>query len=106
MAAAQDTDKTTGVVLEPHQVLLRPLVTEKTTHAAERYNVYCFEVAPSATKTQIRAAVEEMFEVRVLGVRTQTRLGKSRRYKMRFGRTKDWKKAIVELHEEDRINLY
>ena len=99
-------EKSTGVALESHQVLLRPLVTEKSTHAAERHNVYCFEVVPSATKTQIKAAVEEMFNVRVLKVRTQTRLGKSRRYRLRIGRTKGWKKAIVELHEEDRVNLY
>lgn len=98
--------KPEGVALESHQVLLRPLVTEKTTHAAERHNVYCFEVVPSASKPEIKQAVEEMFNVRVTGVRTQARQGKSRRYKMRYGRTKDWKKAIVELHEEDRINLY
>lgn len=95
-----------GVVLESHQVLLRPLVTEKTTHAAERFNVYCFEVVPTATKSQIKTAVEEMFNVRVTGVRTQTRQGKSRRYRMQVGRTKDWKKAVVQLHDEDRINLY
>lgn len=100
------TDDSAGVTLESHQVLLRPLVTEKTTHAAERYNVYCFEVVPTATKTEIKAAVEEMFEVRVEKVRTQTRLGKTRRHKMRMGRTKGWKKAIVELNDEDRINLY
>lgn len=99
-------EKSTGVALESHQVLLRPLVTEKTTHIAERYNVYCFEVAPTATKTEIKSAVEEMFDVRVLKVRTQNRSGKSRRHKMRMGRTKSWKKAIVELHDEDRVNLY
>lgn len=100
------TESTKGVTLESHQVLLRPLVTEKTTHSAERYNVYSFEVAPTATKPEIKSAVETMFGVRVASVRTQNRQGKTRRHKMRLGRTKSWKKAIVELHEDDRINLY
>ena len=92
--------------LESHQVILRPLVTEKTAFAVERSNVYAFEIVPSATKTDVKAAVEELFEVRVAKVRTQNRQGKTRRHKARLGRTKQWKKAIVELHEDDRISLY
>ena len=92
--------------LEPQHILLRPLVTEKSVHQAERHNVYSFKVNKAATKTDVKKAVEQMFEVRVLSVRTQNRGGKRRRSKMKFGMTSDWKKAIVELHEDDRINLY
>ena len=92
--------------LEPQHILLRPLVTEKSVHQSEARNVYSFRVNPDATKTDIKRAVEQMFEVKVLKVRTQNRGGKRRRTKMRYGTTQDWKKAIVELHEDDRINLY
>ncbi|NJN14750.1 MAG: 50S ribosomal protein L23, partial [Planctomycetes bacterium] len=61
--------------LRPYQVLLRPLVTEKGTHQSTRYNAYTFQVNPIANKTQIRAAVEELFNVRVIDVRTQNRMG-------------------------------
>ena len=95
-----------GRQLEAHQVILRPLVTEKSTFTAERSNVYLFEIVPSATKTDVKNAVETLFDVRVSKVRTQNRQGKTRRHKARLGRTKQWKKAIVQLHEDDRINLY
>jgi large subunit ribosomal protein L23 len=92
-----------GLNLDPHQIIVRPLVTEKGTHQSERFNAYPFEVHPQATKTEIKEAVQTLWNVRVLGVRTQTRKGKPRRHKMRIGHTSDWKKAIVELHDEDRI---
>ena len=92
--------------LEPQHILLRPLVTEKSVHQAERRNVYAFQVATDATKQDVRDAVEKMFEVKVVGVRTQNRGGKRRRTKAKYGMTSDWKKAIVEVHEDDRINLY
>ena len=92
--------------LEPQHILLRPLVTEKSVHQAERHNVYSFKVNTAATKTDVKNAVEQMFEVKVLSVRTQNRGGKKRRTKARYGMTSDWKKAIVEVHDDDRINLY
>jgi len=96
----------TKIVLEPHQIVLRPLVTEKGMHRSNRNNQYAFEVNPIATKLDVRNAVEELFNVRVLRVNTQTRKGKPRRYRFRVGYTKDWKKAIVTLHEEDRIDFF
>lgn len=105
MSTEQSTEND-GNQLGAHQILIRPVVSEKSVHASNRYNVYAFEVVSSATKTDVKAAVEEMFDVRVLKVRTQTRLGKTRRMRARLGRTKDWKKAIVQLHEDDRINLF
>ena len=95
-----------GVKLEPYQVILRPLVTEKGTHLSEKYNSYTFRVHSLASKTDIRAAVEELWDVRVVKVRTQMRQGKPRRHKMAFGYTKDWKKAIVTLHDDDRISFF
>ena len=95
-----------GLALEPYQIILRPLVTEKGTHQSTRHNAYCFEVHPAATKTQIRHAVETLFPVRVEAVRTQHRLGKSRRYRARVGKLSDWKKAIVKLHEDDKIEFF
>ncbi len=96
----------TGVTLEPHQVILRPLVTEKGTHQSEQFNAYAFAVNTLATKDDIRRAVEELWHVKVIGVRTQNRAGKPRRHKASQGYTKRWKKAIVELHSDDRIAFF
>ena len=97
---------TGGIQLEPHQVLLRPLVTEKGVHRASRNNQYAFEIHRDATKLDVKKAIEELFEVKVSKVRTQTRKGKIRRYRFRHGRTSDWKKAVVQLHEDHRIDFF
>src|SRR4051812_16906320 len=92
-----------GPKLEPHNVILRPMVTEKGTHQSthENHNAYSFQVNLWATKTEIKAAVEELFNVRVEKVRTQLRLGKKRKYRFKEGKESNWKKAIVKLHAED-----
>jgi len=95
-----------GVELRPHQVLVRPLVTEKGTHQSTRYNAYTFMVNPLATKTQIAQAVSELFNVRVEAVRTQTRRGKATRFRQVQGKTPNWKRAIVTLNQEDRIEFF
>src|SRR6516165_10874791 len=100
MVSASQSGAKRGPELAPHQVLLQPLVTEKGTHQFTRHNAYPFQVNLWATKDQIRAAVEELFGVRVSKVRTQMRQGKQRRYRFRMGRLPAWKKAIVTLHEE------
>ena len=94
------------IQLDAHQVVLRPLVTEKNMHRSTRYNQYAFEVNQLANKVEIRRAVEELFDVRVTKVRTQVRRGKPRRHRFRYGSTKNWKKAIITLHDEDRINFF
>lgn len=94
------------LVLEPHQVILRPLVTEKGMHRSLRHNAYAFEVTGAATKDDVRRAIEELFHVKVLRVNTQNRKGKPRRTRFRAGRTKDWKKAIVTLDSEHRIDFF
>ena len=98
--------KSTGVKLESHMVIRRPLVTEKGVHASEKLNAYAFEIHPLATKVDVRKAVEELWNVRVADVRTQSRKGKPRRARVAMGRTSGWKKAIVKLHEEDRISFF
>ena len=105
MATAADQAKR-GPKLEPYQIVLRPLITEKGTHQFTHRNAYPFEVNLWASKLQIKAAVEELFGVRVMRVRTQNRLGKKRRYRFRVGQLPRWKKAIVTLHKEDRIEFF
>jgi large subunit ribosomal protein L23 len=95
-----------GPKLEPHQVVLRPLVTEKGTHQFTHRNAYPFEVNPWANKDEIKHAVQELFNVRVLKVRTQNRVGKRRRYRFKMGQLASWKKAIVTLHADDRIEFF
>jgi large subunit ribosomal protein L23 len=93
-------------LLQPHQVILRPLVTEKGMHRSTRHNAYAFEVSTQATKDDVRKAVEELFNVKVLRVHTQNRKGKPRRTRFSSGYTRDWKKAIVKLHSEHRIDFF
>ncbi len=95
-----------GWELQPHQVLLRPLVTEKGMHRSTRDNAYAFEVHTLATKAEIRQAVEELFNVKVVRVNTQNRKGKPRRTRFRRGHTRNWKKAIVTLDAEHRIDFF
>jgi large subunit ribosomal protein L23 len=75
-------------------------------HRSTRFNAYSFEINRLATKEDVRVAVEKLFDVKVLGVRTQNRKGKPRRSRFRYGYTKDWKKAIVKLDPEYRINFF
>ena len=97
-----------GPELRPHQIILRPLITEKGTHQSTHahHRAYAFKVTRHATKTQIKWAVQELFAVRVESVRTQQHMGKKRRYKFRIGTLSNWKKAIVKLHPEDRIEFF
>ena len=108
MKATKAKEKSSKIQLEPYQIVLRPLVTEKGTQLASDTltRAYTFEVNPLANKTEIRAAIEELFDVKVVNVRTQTRVGTPRRYKFRYGRTKNWKKAIVKLAVEHRIDFF
>ncbi|MGQ9549447.1 MAG: 50S ribosomal protein L23 [Roseiflexus sp.] len=91
--------------MNPHQIIRRPLITEKNTNLM-RFNKYSFEVDRNATKPQIRRAIEEIFNVRVTAVHTMNVRGKLRRRGRQYGYTADWKKAIVTLAEGDRIDLF
>lgn len=92
--------------LEAYKVILRPLVTEKGMHRSTRNNQYAFEVHLQATKDDVRRAVEELFNVVVEKVRTQNRRGKPRKHRFKQGQTKAWKKAIVTLDGEHRIDFF
>lgn len=94
------------IKLESHQVILKPMLTEKGMFQSEKHNQYTFRVNPLATKTDVKNAVEQLFEVEVDKVATQNRKGKPRRYRFRFGRTKSWKKAIVKLKGDHKIDFF
>jgi large subunit ribosomal protein L23 len=98
--------QSTTLTLEPQQIIVRPLVTEKGMHRSTRNNAYAFEVHKLATKSDVRRAVQELFNVTVLKVHTQTRRGKPRRTRFRQGFTGEWKKAIVTLDKEHRIDFF
>ncbi len=91
--------------MNARQVIIRPVVSEKT-YALLAANKYTFRVDDRANKTQVRIAVEEIFDVRVLGVRTQNVKSKPKRRGVTSGRSRSWKKAIVTLHPEDTIELF
>jgi len=91
---------------EPQKIIRRPLITEKSTQQKEASHQYVFEVHRDANKIEIQSAVERLFKVRVLQVRTCNILGKIKRLGKKYGKKPDWKKAIVTLKEGDRIEFF
>lgn len=90
----------------PHDVIIAPVVSEKSYDLIEHHNTYTFEVDPRSNKSQIRDAVEAVFEVKVLRVNTMNRKGKTKRTGYKLGRRKDVKRAVVTLAEGDSIDLF
>ena len=86
-------------------VVLAPVVSEKSTFVADKNRQYVFRVADDATKPQIKAAVELMFKTKVEGVTVSNVKGKERRFGRTIGRKKSWKKAYVRLAEGQEINF-
>ncbi len=91
--------------MDPSQVIIRPVVSEKSYVLAEA-GKYTFRVHDRAHKTQIRQAVEELFEVKVIAVRTASIKSKPKRRGQTSGRTRQWKKAIVQVREGDTIPIF
>ncbi|MGB8952840.1 MAG: 50S ribosomal protein L23 [Candidatus Aminicenantales bacterium] len=91
---------------DPYQIILRPVITEKSTGLKERNREVCFEVSRDANKTEIKKAVEQLFKVKVEKVWTQIKVGKKRRVGRSEGRTRDWKKAYVKLKEGEKMIEY
>lgn len=91
---------------EPQKIIRRPMITEKSTRQKEDARQYAFEVRRDANKIEIQSAVERLFKVKVLQVRTSNVLGKMKRLGRRYGKRPDWKKAIVTLKEGDRIDFF
>ncbi|MFQ3663932.1 MAG: 50S ribosomal protein L23 [Chloroflexaceae bacterium] len=89
----------------PHEIIIRPLVTEKNTLLMEN-NKYCFEVLRTASKPEIKNAVEAIFDVTVTRVHTMNVRGKLKRRGRATGYTREWKKAIVTLAPGDQIEIF
>ena len=98
---------------QAHQVIIKPVISEKTTRQMEEQNTYTFKVAGNANKIEIAKAIEKLFDVTVKEVRTMNYAGKARRplmgrlaRKPGLGRRSGFKKAVVTLVEGDTIELY
>ena len=90
--------------MNPHQIILRPVISEKTVHQQTKLNQYTFVVHQDANKVQIAEAVESLFKVKVERVNTINARGKDRRMRSRITGTESaWKKAIVKLAEGQKI---
>lgn len=89
-----------------YDLIRYPLLTEKTIEAKEAYNQYAFAVDCQANKVEIKKAVEALFKVKVKGVRTLSVKGKEKRVGRNVGKRSDWKKAIVTLEPEQKIEFF
>jgi large subunit ribosomal protein L23 len=87
-------------------VIIKPLVTEKSSHQAAVRNTYSFEVAPDSNKVEIKAAVEALYSVKVAAVRTLTRKDKPKRNRQQVIHKGGYKRAIVKLVEGSKIELF
>ena len=103
--------------MDVYHIIKKPLVTEKGTHQSAqqhdatkwtraRGGAYSFEVHADASKPAIKQAIEKIYNVRVLSVRTSNRRGKARRVRYKTGKTADWKKAVVVLDADSHIDLF
>lgn len=90
---------------KPHDVILQPVVSEKSYGLLDEGR-YTFEVAPEANKTEIKQAVETIFDVKVEKVNTLNRKGKRKRFRFQEGKRADVKRAIVTLREGDAIDIF
>jgi large subunit ribosomal protein L23 len=89
-----------------HEVIKRPIVTEKGVAKKDNERTLCFEVAAAANKTLVKAAVEQLFKVKVADVRTVNNVGKLRRRGKFSGYRSDWKKAYVRLKDDQKVPEY
>jgi len=92
--------------MNQYDIVLRPIVTEKSSLAKETGNQYVFEVACDANKIEIAKAVEQLFKVKVLAVRVMNMEGKKRRLGKHSGKRSDWRKAIVKIGPKDKISFF
>ena len=92
-------------IADPRDVLLKPVISEKSYGLLDE-GKYTFIVRPDANKTQIKQAVEAVFQVKVTAVNTNNRPGKRKRTRHGWGKRKDTKRAVVSLAEGDRIDLF
>ncbi len=88
-----------------HDLIRKPIITEKSTILTDVSNKYVFEVSPDANKANVKKAVEFIFDVKVQKVNVINQLGKTKRFKGKLGKRSDFKKAIVTLNENDQIDF-
>lgn len=93
-------------MMDARQIIIRPIVTEKSTVLRDISNQYAFRVIPGASKRQIASAIEELFDVHVTKIRTIRMHGKMKRLGRNIGRRASWKKAIVTLAEGDTVDFF
>jgi large subunit ribosomal protein L23 len=91
---------------DPYQIIIRPVITEKSTWLKDVNREVCFEVHPNANKIEIKQATEKLFKVQVERVRIQKMKGKTRRVGRSEGRKKNWKKAYIKLKEGEKMIEY
>ena len=94
------------MIKDPYKIILRPVITEKSTLMKEMNREICFEVAPRANKIEIKEAAEQLFNVKIVSVRVMKQRGKMRRVGRNQGRTKDWKKAYLKIKEGEKMIEY
>lgn len=92
--------------MTPYHILKRPVITEKSTTQKEVNNQLTFEVDRRANKVEIRRAVEQIFSVRVMDVRTMQMKGKAKRFGRTLGMRRNWKKAIVTLAQGEHVEFF
>jgi large subunit ribosomal protein L23 len=92
--------------MDPHKVIIRPVISEKSYNLIESEGQYTFQVDRRANKNQIKRAIEGAFDVKVKKVNTVNVKSKPKRQGLTRGRTASWKKAVVKLAEGDRIELF
>jgi large subunit ribosomal protein L23 len=92
--------------MNEYDIVLRPIVTEKSSLVKDAGNQYVFEVQRDANKIQIKKAVEKLFKVKVLSVQVANMEGKMKRLGRSFGKRPDWKKAVVKLSPKDKITIF
>jgi large subunit ribosomal protein L23 len=92
--------------MNAEQIIVRPLVTERNMVLRDEQNKYAFRVHPDATKPEIRKAVQELFDVRVVSITTQNVYGKKKRLGRFPGRRAAWKKAVVRVAAGQKIDIY
>lgn len=91
---------------DPYKIVIRPIITEKSTWLKEKNREVCFEVDPRANKSEIKKAAEQLFKIKVERVRIQNKRGKKRRVGRSEGKKKDWKKAYIKLKEGEKMIEY
>jgi len=91
-------------MIHPREIIIAPLITEKSGHQLETQNSYTFKVSVRANKVEIKKAIEKIFSVKVIAVNTIQMLGKPKKLGKYSGKRSDWKKAIVTLKPGDKIN--